>query len=83
MEFIRPFHVQFNPVLPSQNFEKMPKILQILRNPGSKIINGSWIICSSVIATGISGNVLRNMACAELGESGPRNSRRERESRRT
>ena len=37
--------IQFCP-LPNQNFEKMPKILQILRNPGSRIRVGfsrfSW-----------------------------------------
>ena len=31
--------------LPNQNFEKMPKILQILRNPGSRIRVGFLPIC--------------------------------------
>ena len=38
---------------------------------------------SSMIAPRISGCVLHNMACAELGTSASRNSRRTRESRRT
>ena len=38
MAFISPFHIRFNSVLfQSKTSRKMSKILQILRNPGSKI----------------------------------------------